>query len=401
MESIMNIKNKCLGTARLAYFFSAAAAAIALNMLIYTNNSVGRDIYLSNSRSSYLFFALLLPILLFSIFAGQVADRFNRQRVITITMLGAVIASGLLYLVVSTVPILRWQFPAILTLTFLLGTTACFSIASRIALLSSVSMPQTLKRDSMYLNILFLIAFGVGPLAAAEFIHLYSHNGAYLAIALLFLLSLLTILMVGPNSLTSIAPVVSNKNNLIAYINSSIDIKELLVISMLFFALIGPVQVLLPALAKQLPFVTADSGGRFISAIAAGLLIGGLFAPAFHRWKNQSALLIISAVISTLLLSMVSFAQSVLAVYTLIVLCGIFGGFASSLLVALLQYHTNETYRGRVMALYNMSRQGVPGVAGLIAGATTDIFGVSRSLAGISLTLGVGIIFMTAWRRRA
>jgi sugar phosphate permease len=130
-------------------------------------------------------------------------------------------------------------------------------------------------------------------------------------------------------------------------------------------------------------------------------LIGGLFAPAFHRWKNQSALLIISAVISTLLLSMVSFAQSVLAVYTLIVLCGIFGGFASSLLVALLQYHTNETYRGRVMALYNMSRQGVPGVAGLIAGATTDIFGVSRSLAGISLTLGVGIIFMTAWRRRA
>lgn len=398
----MSTKKNRSSIGRYAYFLSAAAAALALNMLIFTSISLGREVYLSNSYASYLFFALLLPMLLFGLSAGKVADRFNRQHNIAGTMLIAFALTAAIYWAIRSWSTSIWQFYVVLALTFLVGTAVCFSIASRMALLANISQAANLKRDSMYLNILFLIAFGTGPVVAEVLNQRYGHSAPYAAIAALFLMSLLSILLVvskWPTSTAAKPHRIDDSLSLAGYIQNNRPVKELLILSVLLFAIIGPVQVLLPALGKELAFIDQGAGGWFIAATAAGLLAGSLIAPAFHRHKNQAALLLTGTVSSMLTLSFVPLVAALPQLYGLIVISGVFGGFASSLLIALLQYQVADTYRGRVFALYNISRQIAPALIGLVAGAAADLYGPVRALVWVPLGLSMAIVAMAVFRR--
>ena len=103
-----------------------------------------------------------LPVSLFGVFAGSLADRFPRRRVVLITQANAIVQAALLAVVTLLGVVQPWH---VVVLAFMLGLTYAFEIPARQALLADVAgedMPNAIALNSSIVN----AARAVGPALA-------------------------------------------------------------------------------------------------------------------------------------------------------------------------------------------------------------------------------------------
>jgi len=103
-----------------------------------------------------------LPVSLFGVFAGSLADRFPRRRVVLFTQANAIVQAALLAVVTLLGVVQPWH---VVVLAFMLGLTYAFEIPARQALLADVAgedMPNAIALNSSIVN----AARAVGPALA-------------------------------------------------------------------------------------------------------------------------------------------------------------------------------------------------------------------------------------------
>jgi len=103
-----------------------------------------------------------LPVSLFGIWAGSLADRFPRRRVVLFTQANAIVQAALLAAVTLLGVVQAWH---VVVLAFMLGLTYAFEIPARQALLADVAgedMPNAIALNSSIVN----AARAVGPALA-------------------------------------------------------------------------------------------------------------------------------------------------------------------------------------------------------------------------------------------
>ena len=329
---------------------------------------------LTNSPAylGYVSFANGLPTLLFTLYAGTVADRISRRKLMLVTqtmmMLLAFILAGLVF----TGLIQAWH---ILVLAFFNGLANAFDSPTRLAFVTELVDREDLP-NAIALNATMFNAAGVVGPAAAGLIYAWFGPGWCFTINGLSFIAVIIALL-----LMKLSPVVLDQARTSAwlgiregfsYIAKSPTIIILLtglgVVGMFGFGIIA----LMPAWARGVLSGDETTNGILLASRGVGALIGALAIASLGRYKFRGRLWTIGSF--TLPAFIFFFAISFWLPLSMIALVGV--GISFMMLVnttnSMVQMRTPDHLRGRVMSVYSLVFMGGTPLGSLILGWMAD-----------------------------
>ena len=322
-----------------------------------------------------------LPTLLFTLWAGDLADRHDKRRIILAAQSVALAAALVLAVLTGTE---RITYAALLGLVFILGTVSAFEIPTRqsffVELVGPADLPNAIALNSAAFNATRI----VGPALAGAVIGTagvaacyYANAASYVAVIVGLLMMRLPRFVPRPRTASTLESIREG----LAYIRSDRLARTLvwLIAGMSVTAL--PYVMLLPVFARDVLRVGAPGLGSMLSATGAGALAAGMLL-ATGRIRIPRGRLIIGATV-VYGCALIAFALSPWFPVSLVLLA--VAGFAMILnnasVNALLQSRVPDRLRGRVMSVYVFMFVGMTPLGSLQAGALAKWIGAPYALA--------------------
>lgn len=334
-----------------------------------------------------------LPALLFTLWAGDLADRHDKRRIILIAQCVSLCAALALAVLTGTE---RITYGALLALVFVLGSANAFEIPTRQAFFVDLVGPGDLPNAIALNSAAFNATRIVGPGLAGAVIATWGVAACYAANSVSYIAAIAGLLMMRLAAHTPAARTTSTIENIregLAYIRSDRLVRTLvwMVAGLSVTAL--PYVMLLPVFARDVLDVGARGLGSMLAATGMGALVSGM-ALASGRLRLPRGRLIIGAGVAFALV-LAAFAQSRSYPLSLVLLA--LGGFTMILnnasVNALLQSRVPDRLRGRVMSVYVFMFIGMTPLGALQAGAVARWFG-----APAALTVGAcALLLILAW----
>ncbi len=338
-----------------------------------------------------------LPILLFSLYAGAVADRVSKRHMViatqTAAMLVAFAFAAMIYAHVESIDL-------IIVLAALMGVATAFDIPARqsffIEIVGREDLPSAIALNSSAFNATRL----VGPALAGIAIGAFGVAACFVAngVSYLAVLAALVAMRVPPFRAAAV-PAVSAWHNIregLRYVGADARIRLLLfnIAAMSVFGL--PVLVLLPVLAKNVLGRGAEEYGWMMSAVGGGALVGALAVATFASTMHKGRAVAWSATAFGALVIALALAHSVVAALVILALLGAAMITATALTNMLLQTLSPDELRGRVVAAYTFSFVGMAPLGSLLAGSVAQRFGVAATLVAGGLVTVVAALVLLA-----
>jgi MFS family permease len=314
-----------------------------------------------------------LPVLLLGPYAGVVADRLDKRRLMirlqsTMGLLAAVLGVLVLAGVVEL-----WH---VYTLAVLLGLNNAFETPARQTFLLEMVDRKNLRNAVSLNSVLVNVARAVGPAVAGLLIGWGGLAFCFLLNAASFAAVVWSLTRLDLSALATPAPVPRGKGQLregLSYVRGEPD----LLVPLLMMALVGCLayefQVVLPILAADTFGGDARTYGFMTAAMGAGAVIGGLWVAARGRTGTRN--LIRTSMAFGVAIAAAAVAPNLTLEYVALALVGgVSIGFLSKG-NSTLQLAAAPQMRGRVMALWSVAFLGSTPLGGPIAGAVSEYFG--------------------------
>jgi MFS family permease len=327
-------------------------------------------------------FADLFPTVIISPFAGVLADRVNRHRMMFITqslgMLQAFSLAALFYLDLLTI----W---ALVGLTLFIGIVWAFNTAARLSLVPNLMEREYVSSAIGMDSAVFNIARFIGP-AVAGF--LYDAVGAGMSFLIngvtfsIFLLCLLKARMIRDERAgRGRGNIFRQATEGFRYAMAHAGIGPALLVLLAVAVGLKPALELLPGITGDVYRLGASGLGTLMSAAAAGATISAIWLA-----QRGTPIGLTRIVVTGVFLGGVSlFAFTATDIYALGLLGAFFMGAFITLVgtgtQTLMQNSVDGAMRGRVMSLYGMIYRGGPAIGALAMGSAAEQFGFQASLA--------------------
>jgi MFS family permease len=332
-----------------------------------------------------------LPILLFTLIGGVIADRYDRRRLLIgsqyVQMATAFSLAALVYFDVVRL----WH---ILTLSFVAGFAQAFGGPAYQALIPSLVDRKDLPNAIALNSIQFNLARVFGPLlagvtlAAVGTAACFALNGASFIVVIVALMTL-SVKHIPPSTRQGMWDELRGG---LGYARGEPAIVSLTVLGFVTTFLGLPLLTLLPVFASE---IFQGSVGRYSEMMAfsgAGAVTGALLVAWLGRFQRMGlTTLLVQALFGILL---VGFSQSRLLWVSEALL---FGAGASliivfSLTASLVQLIVPDHLRGRVVSIYMVAFRGGMPLGGLAAGTVASLTSAPMALAidGVLLTVIAG-----------
>lgn len=334
-----------------------------------------------------------LPTLLFSLWAGDLADRRNKRNIILAAQSVSLAAALVLAVLTGTE---RITYGVLLSLVFILGTANAFEIPTRQSFFVDLVGPADLNNAIALNSAAFNATRIVGPGLAGAVIGTLGIAACFYANAVSYVAVIIGLLMMRLPRFVPAARTKSTLENIregLAYIRGDRLVRTLvwLIAGMSVTAL--PYVMLLPVFARDVLRVGAPGLGSLLAATGTGALAAGV-ALASGRLAVPRGRLILGAA-TAYALAIIGFALSRSYPLSLVLLAVV--GFAMILnnasVNSLLQSRTPDRLRGRVMSVYVFMFIGVSPLGSLQAGALARWIGAPYALA-----CGAGaLLLIVAW----
>lgn len=325
-----------------------------------------------------------LPVMLFALFGGALADRIPKRRVILFTQSFSLVQAAALWLLIATGTVQLWH---IFVLAILLGLTSAIDMPTRQAFVAEMTgredLPNAIALNSSVFNLARIVGPGLGGLLIA-----------WLGITPLFLLNALSFIpviiglaMIDVTQLhTQLKQRVEKQVGTFRSIRDGLSYIKMTPAVFLVIVVIGIVSlfginfnVVLPLFATTI-LNAGPAGFGFLSSTFG---IGSLLAALWLAWSNQRPS------IRTMLLASILFCllEALFALshwYELSLLLIAFVGFAQITFTAIanttLQTVTPDHLRGRVMGVYMLVFNGSIPLGNLFTGGLAHLFGAPIAL---------------------
>ena len=348
-------------------------------------------------------FALQIPMLLVSPFAGVWVDRFNRRTLLLVTQALALAPALLLAALTSAGSIEAWH---IIALSLFLGSVNAFDQPGRGAFLLEMvekreHLPNAIALNSMIMH----SARFVGPSIAGVVLAYAGEATCFVLNALSYLALMIALAMMRVKPLaphTRHTHWFEGLKQGFAYAFGFLPSRRLLLLLAAVSLTTFPFQQLMPIFAGEVFSGDARTLGLLISASALGALAGTLYL------ANRTSLAGLSRVIMAAGfcagIGLMLFSQSRLLPLSLALMLPIgFGLFATATCTnTILQSITDEDKRGRVVSIYGMCFLGMAPVGNFIAGSIASQLGAPAALLinGLCCTLAACLFALTirSWR---
>jgi len=324
-----------------------------------------------------LAFSQFGAILVLSPWAGSLADRFDRRRLLIGVELAAFALSALLALVAFLELATAWL---VIAFTLGLGVTSALASPAQLALVASLVPRRDLQTAIALNSMTFNLARALGPMLAALCVATIGIPASFAVNSLSYLFFVGALLLIRPQAQErAVAPKLRESLGLLR--RDPRLLGYLLVVAVIGYAS-DPVNTLAPAFAVE--FGRPDTHAGFvIGAFGAGAVTAALVVAG----RATGTRLTMAATLALMGLGIVAFSLSpwLPLGYVFLFAAG-FGYLASNTAATTrLQLGVEERQRGRIMALWTIAFLGLRPLASLADGAIASLAGVR--VAGVVLAL--------------
>jgi MFS family permease len=318
------------------------------------------------------------PILLFGAWAGVIADRFEKRKVLLLTNLGG----GLLSLILGVVTVAGVvNLPIVLILALLLGFVTAIDNPTRQTFTLEMVGRDRLTNAVSLNTATFTIARVLGPAIAGILISTMGIGECFLVNTLSFVPIIVALVRIDRSKLLASERVERRRGQVregLRYVASQPALKSLLIIMAIVGTLQYNFQVILPLLAKETFNGDARVFGLLGATIGVGMFIGSMTNAAFGRPGRR--LLLISGFSLAVFTLGVALAPNLLVGAILLVPLGASSMAFLATMNSSLQLGSSDEMRGRVMAIYFVLFLGSTPIGAPIVGWVAEAFSPSAAL---------------------
>jgi MFS family permease len=326
-------------------------------------------------------FAGQIPAFVLAPFAGVLADRWNRHRLLILTQALAMMQAFVLAYLVLTETVVIWQ---IIGLSLVLGVVTAFDIPVRQSFMvemieEKVDLANAIALNSSMVNGARLL----GPSVAGLLIATVGEGMCFLINGLSYLAviaSLLLMKIVQKNFRAHQPGAWHDLKEGLTYVYRFEPIRAIILLLALVSLMGMPYIVLMPIFARDVLHGGPSALGFLMGGSGVGALAGALYLASRRGVLGLGKMIPIGAGIFGL--GLIAFALSRNFFWSLILLTAV--GFGQMIQLAtsntLLQTMVDDDRRGRVMGFFTVAFVGMAPVGSLLAGALASAIGAPWTL---------------------
>lgn len=347
-------------------------------------------------------FAGQIATLVLPPFAGVLADRMNRRRLLIWTQSLYLVQAILLSLLVFSGSVRVWQ---IALLSLMNGVINSFDMPVRHSFVADLIDVREDFSNAIPLNsAMFNSARLIGPALAGILISRFGEGVCFLINAASYIAVLAALLAM---RMPTTPPERKDDKHVLAeildgfgYAGRFFPIRAILLLLCLFSIAAMPYMTLLPAFVRDVLHGTSRDYGFMVTASGIGCLVCNIVFASRRNAAGLPGLIPVACIAAVAGLAGLSLCRGLLPS----AICIFFlGGFMMAHLTAgnvLLQTVVDDDKRGRIMSLYIMSFIGMIPVGSLLSGVFAEYFGVGRTFqAGACLCLAGVLLFIAGLPR--
>ena len=331
-----------------------------------------------------------LPTLLFGLYAGVVADRWDKRRIIVAAQCASLAAALAIAVLTGGGSI---TYPTLLMLVFVLGTASAFEVPTRQAFFAELVGRRDLQNAIALNSSAFNASRVVGPAIAGLLIGGAGIAACFYANAVSYVAVIAGLMMMRLPPVRRPPPTVGMMEGLregLAYIRGDRVVRTLVWLIAAMSITVFPYAMLLPVFARDVLDVGARGLGWLLSATGAGALTAGVFLAARGTRVPRGRLIMGAGVAYSVLLMAFALSRSFWLSMVLLAAAGFMIILNNATLNGLLQSSVPHRLRGRVMSVYVFMFVGMTPLGSLQAGAVARWMGAPFALAvGCVVLLGV------------
>ena len=335
-----------------------------------------------------------VPIFVFGLLAGAIADRVDRRRLLLLTQSGSALTSLGLGLVVATGQVQVWHIYAASVINATLQT---FDAPARRAMYTTI-VPRSQMQNAITLNAaVFRIARLVGPSLAGVLIVATGPALPYFVNAASFLALIGALVLMGKPPIVERvrASLVAETIDGVRYTLRQPILANLLLLESVH-SLFGANTALVTIVAKDVLHVGADGLGFLLSALGAGALVGtgALVVSGDVERKGRSMMLAGCAYVASFAL----FAWSRSFELSALTLAAV--GFAdtwwATMRNSIFQLRADEAYRGRTLSAFLLVGRGMAQTSQLQTGLAVEALGPAAAATAGAALIAIAIVGVNA-----
>ncbi|HEX4600360.1 MAG TPA: MFS transporter [Gemmatimonadales bacterium] len=338
-----------------------------------------------------------LGVLLLTIYAGIVADRTNKHRLVVITQTLSMLPAFALAALVLTHRVAVWH---VAVLAAFLGLVNAFDIPARQAFIVELVGKDDLLNAIALNSSAFNAARVVGPAVAGVLIGLWGVGVCFLLNGVSYLAviaALLAMRLPGEGPAPPPTSAWAGLREVVTFLRNDPRVAAVVVLMAVFSVCGFPFLVLMPVFARDVLHQGAAGYGALMTAVGVGALAGALGVALLDRRIRKGPTLLAAGVGFAVLL--VAFALSTRFLLSLALLALVGGAMIvnNALANATLQTAVPDRLRGRVMGFFAFVFVGLAPLGSFQVGALAERIGPAYAVA-----LGGGVtalaVALAAWR---
>ena len=342
-----------------------------------------------------------IPIFLFSLIGGVVADRTERRKILLVSQYVQMASAGLLTVLVASGVVQVWH---ILCLSFVSGLAQAFGGPAYQALIPTLverdDMPNAIALNSIQFN----MAVTIGPALAGQALAKLGEKWCFGLNAVSFLAPIVSLSMISARFLpeSTSESIFSSLKQGIKFVRRQNSMEALTLLAFCMTALSMPMRTYIPVFVKDIFHRGPETYGNLLSLMGVGSICGSLAVAGIGNMRNKGRFALMMLICLGAGISAFSLSRSLSLSYSMLVLVGASMMAVFATVTSLVQLITTNEMRGRVMSVYNCAFRGGMPMGNLVSGWLVPMFTapVVLGVNGFVLML-VAVYFLLIQRRVA
>ncbi|MDA2933755.1 MFS transporter [Acidobacteria bacterium AH-259-D05] len=337
-----------------------------------------------------------LPIILFTLVGGVIADRLDRRKLLLGSQYVQMATALILTLLIFYEWIQIWHF---LVLVFVVGTAQAFGGPAYQALIPSLVKKEDLPNAIALNSIQFNLARVFGPVLAGTVLALvgpalcFGLNGLSFG-AVIISLYLIRARFKPPKTDES---VLQGMRKGLSFVTSQGAIWQLSTLGFIVTFCGIPVMTLLPVFARDIFHTGATGYSTMMTTSGIGSVTGALLYASLGKIKGRGMLALRVQLVMALVIATFALSRNLVLSYVALFLGGVCLMTLIASISSLVQLAITEEMRGRVMSVFMLAFRGGMPLGSLAAGALASQFSPTLALLIMSSLLAVsGLAFLAA-----
>ncbi len=341
--------------------------------------------------------ARIVPIVVFSLIGGSIADALNRKTILYVTQSIMALTAFTLFLLTVTGNIVLWHMYA---LTAIQALALSFDSPARQSLVPNLLPKEELPNAFSMTSIAFQIGSVLGPALSGFVIAFLGQSATYFINGLSYGAIFVALFMMGhiPQQIA----VTGQKVVSIKAIREGIDfiISQPMILSTMlidFFAtFFSATKTLMPIVARDVLKVGAVEYGWLSASISLGAAIASLVVSQMKEIRKQGLVFLVSVMIFGLSTILFGLSRNLMFAMFALMMIGAADSVSMIIRNTIRQLMTPDYIRGRMISINQIFFMGGPQLGEIEAGLVAQFFGAPVAI----VSGGVGCMLAVAWVAR-